>query len=627
MPTDGDFTGGREEAPAGATKGRRATPPRARPTGPPAPPALQAPGDVVLAPAVSGAARGFLLQRSAGDRLFCAEEDWRELQASLTQAPSVLACGARGVDLLKRLLIIGGHELAWYVELHDIGLMRNALEGVSPEEAGRPSANPSGSACEACVHEARSNWQRLLIHHGAMSTYALAIRAQLMVAVMEAAGVPFNHAGLTTLTRQWRAELASPDVQGDTSQRAPSVSALNPRSNLQVANTVMREASLEELRAWPRTPSGVLRTDSATLLRFRLPSARRIIRYRELQHAISHYEPYGPAAAAAGGRLFPTYKLCGAVTGRMSCANPNLHSMPSDPAFRTLVAARPGGRLVKGDFSQVELRVLAEVSGDTRMRRAFASGQDLHCITAAALLGISEDAVTKEERQLAKAVNFGLIYGQSAAGLQQHAQASYGVAMTLEEAECARRAFFDAFPGVASWQKEQRGRARRGAVPVTPSGRTVHHLRATWQDANVDAARADQVLGRLEREALNFPIQGGAAEVMLACLDRLRDCLGPSPLRLLAGSGNGLCSADADGCLCRLVCVVHDEFLLECADAEAAEEAAAKLAWAMAEAWAQVFPRAACLGKRGASIAVGATWGELRPWPDAAVEASNSRKF
>merc|ERR1712137_1531900 len=98
-----------------------------------------------------------------------------------------------------------------------------------------------------------------------------------------------------------------------------------------------------------------------------------------------------------------------------------------------------------GDFSQVELRVLAEVSGDARMRKAFADDMDLHRLTAAALLDIPAEDVNMEERQLAKAVNFGLIYGQSVKGLQSYAQSSYGVELSSAEASLARRRFFEAY--------------------------------------------------------------------------------------------------------------------------------------------------------------------------------------
>lgn len=367
---------------------------------------------------------------------------------------------------------------------------------------------------------------------------------------------------------------------------------------------IARQLPKEELDRWPKTPTGALCTAAATLSRCKLPFAKELTRCRGLQHLLSHYAQYEAAASTGGGRLFPCYQLCGAVTGRMSCCSPNLQSSPRTPEFRALVrAGEQGGALVKGDFSQVELRVLAEVSGDERMRKAFAEGEDLHRVTAAAVLGVESSNITKQDRQLAKAVNFGLIYGQSLAGFQRYAESNFGVALSPREAARARSGFFAAFPGVAAWQKAQRALAARGCPVITPSGRVAAHLLAAWREA-CHTARGSCALGkagpsaecqlqRIQREALNFPIQGGAAEVMLACLDLLRPRLQPL------------------GRSCKLICVVHDEFVLECSDAAVASEAAAGLRRAMEESWGRVFPKAAPLGEVGVSITVGANWAEL----------------
>uniref|UniRef100_A0A7S4V6N1 DNA-directed DNA polymerase family A palm domain-containing protein n=1 Tax=Alexandrium monilatum TaxID=311494 RepID=A0A7S4V6N1_9DINO len=562
---------------------------------------LPQPRGTVLAVAAGGGAGGtgscaaFSLSRASGSPLVGGLDRLEELRSELAAAPSVVAFSARGVDVLKWLLAQGEEEVAWKLAVHDVGLMRNALDGSAPSAAGSRAAAGWGRAgavaaaqLQTAAKEAQLLWSRLLACGGAMRTYALAQRAQILVAEMETAGIPFNHGGLELLVERWRKELR--EVEADTRKTisravGKPMHGLNLQSPQQVAELITTQLSTEELRAWP------LCTSSSTLKRCSLPFAKLVTRCRELHHSLSHYSPYCLAAAAGGGRLFPTHQLGGAVTGRMSCASPNLHGTPRQPEFRALVAVPPPERLVKGDFSQIELRVLAEVSGDERMRRAFAAGEDLHRLTAGALLQVPPEEVTAQHRQLAKAVNFGLVFGQSAAGLQHYAQASYGVELTLDEAQVARRRFFQTYPGVAAWQRQQRDRAGRGQDLATPCGRLAHHLRAVWRDGGVPALR------RLEREALNFPIQGGAAEVMLACLDRLRGHVGP-----MRSS-------------CRLVCVVHDEFLLECADTAAAEAAAAALHHSMMEAWRQVFPLAAPLGDHGAAIGIGENWSDLEPWP------------
>eukprot|EP00928_Gymnodinium_smaydae_P048278 TRINITY_DN32266_c0_g1_i1.p1 TRINITY_DN32266_c0_g1~~TRINITY_DN32266_c0_g1_i1.p1 ORF type:complete len:779 (+),score=179.99 TRINITY_DN32266_c0_g1_i1:260-2338(+) len=570
--------------------------------------ARAAPADNVVGPAevalqvFLGSGRFILLRGGnvqEGNARRC-EKDKELLRSVMAETSSIVVAGsAGGVGTLKWLHGVLGEASIWHLIVHDAALMQNVLEGAA---AGKPSAAPASSAPAAALGGAKAAWERLR-EAGALEAYQLAVGSQLMVALMEMEGVPFNEVGLTGLVAAWSAELTkaereaqrllvAPDASGD--RRSPIAAfAINLRSPQQLAAAVARWLPADELAAWPRTPCGELRTDAATLRRaaHRLPFAASALRCRELSHAISHYAPYGAMARTGGGRLFPTYRIGGAVTGRMSCANPNLQATPRSPEFRGLVAVSGNRRLLKGDFSQVELRVLAEVSRDERMCRAFAEGEDLHKATAAALLGVDPSDVTSEERQLAKAVNFGLVYGQSALGLQQYAEDQYGVSLTLPEASAAKERFFEVYSGVAAWQRRQREHVRSGTPIRTPAGRIAHHLR---RDKTTTASSAASALGRLEREALNFPIQGGAAEVMLATLDRLRFHL--RPLR----------SA------CRLLCVVHDEFLLECANEKAADAATSALRAAMAEGWQRIFPSAPPLGELGATVGFGRSWADVK---------------
>jgi DNA polymerase I-like protein with 3'-5' exonuclease and polymerase domains len=159
----------------------------------------------------------------------------------------------------------------------------------------------------------------------------------------------------------------------------------------------------------------------------------------------------------------------------------------------------------------------------------------LHAKTAAAVLGVDIAAVTKEQRQLAKAVNFGLLYGQGAKGLVGYAYSAYGVDMTLEQAKAARQAFFNAYPDLASWQCRQGREAKWTRKAITPAGRI--------RDFRKEAS------GFRYTEALNTPISGGAAEVLMATLGILDHKLG---------------TLDA-----KLVNVVHDELVLEVAEHDA----------------------------------------------------------
>jgi len=207
---------------------------------------------------------------------------------------------------------------------------------------------------------------------------------------------------------------------------------------------------------------------------------------------------------------------------------------------------------VVADYSQIELRVAAVVSGDAALLAAYVAGEDLHRKTAGTVLKKEQNEVTKGERRMAKAVNFGLLFGQGTKGLQRYAQATYGVTISLSEADKARRAFFHAYPGLSAWQTETRKAAERAGQVRTPGGR-VRQLEGTG----------------LATECLNTPIQGGAAEVLLATLALLEP-------RLVALGAV-------------LVNTIHDELVVECNTDKAAEVAQAVEA-AMVAGFRAIFP-------------------------------------
>ncbi|CAE7278079.1 polA [Symbiodinium sp. CCMP2592] len=525
-----------------------------------------------------------------------------ELFDALRQRPIIVAAGRRGTDILRWLRRAGPENLSWEVEVHDTGLLRNVLHGSSPEAI---------QACACTVASLKETLRaamklaRQLRETSGELAYTLLLRSQSAVAAMEAAGVPFDHVGLQKLCLQWRSDLDRTeadvrkqllDICGASALPASNPAGLNLRSNSQVAGLLARQLSAKERSKWPCTPGGALRTDSESLRRSGLPWAEDVVRFRELSHALSHYERYIALAKCGGGRLFPSYQLAGAVTGRMTCANPNLQSSPRLEEFRSLFRAglRPGWDwLVQGDFSQIELRVLAELAADEQMRAIFRAGEDLHRTTAALLSGVAPEEVSTEQRQFAKAVNFGLVYGQSAEGLQRSAESSYGMELSYAEAYRARQGFLAAYPAVAEWQQRQRESVLRGAEVKTAGGRVAWHLVKQWKELQGGLQSDPSSAGRLQREAINFPVQGTAAEVMLACLESLR------PFLQRASEST------------RLVCVVHDEFLLESTDTAAAEQAARALREAMEDAWCRLFP-GAVLGESGISVRWGWSWSELK---------------
>src|SRR5262249_44548710 len=153
---------------------------------------------------------------------------------------------------------------------------------------------------------------------------------------------------------------------------------------------------------------------------------------------------------AADGRVYPSWRQLGAHSGRMSCSEPNMQQLPRGD-HRRCVAASPGRVLVKADYSQIELRIAAKVSGDEALLAAYRASEDLHIKTAKNVLGVAE--VSKEHRQLAKALNFGLLYGMGAKGFRHYAKTSYGVELTEAQAVSYRAGFFKAYPGLARWHQ------------------------------------------------------------------------------------------------------------------------------------------------------------------------------
>jgi len=170
------------------------------------------------------------------------------------------------------------------------------------------------------------------------------------------------------------------------------------------------------------------------------------------------------------GRIYASWRQLRAATGRMACDHPNLQNIPRTGPLRSYIRAPEGRLFVIADYSQIELRIAAKISGDTEMLSAYAEGRDLHTLTARSLTGREE--VTKDDRKLAKAVNFGLLYGMGAKGLQSYALMSYRVAMNPEEASLYHRHFFQTYPGLKRWHdRERRGWLRGHAETWTLTGR------------------------------------------------------------------------------------------------------------------------------------------------------------
>jgi len=289
-----------------------------------------------------------------------------------------------------------------------------------------------------------------------------------------------------------------------------------------------------------KTSSGLYSTSADVLdtLRGQHPIIEWILEYRELSKLKSTYVDTLPLEVnPATGRVHTSYNQVGAVTGRIASSEPNLQNIPTRTEqgrrVRQGFVAAPGCLLLSVDYSQIELRIAAHMSGDQAMLEAFRAGEDIHAATAAAVNGIPLNQVTKDQRRAAKAINFGILYGMGAFSLSQ----SLGI--TLAEGENFIKAYYQQFPRVKEFLDALRLSAAREGYVETLLGRRRYFPGLAGQSNQA-------IRQREEREAINAPIQGTAADIMKLAMLKI-----PGALR-------------SAGLAARLILQVHDELVLEC---------------------------------------------------------------
>lgn len=287
-----------------------------------------------------------------------------------------------------------------------------------------------------------------------------------------------------------------------------------------------------------------------------------LLRYRTLKKQVEFLDGWLSRLSPIDGRLHPRYFQLSTRAGRFSSRDPNAQQIPKrgdgGREMRSLFKAPPGRKLIKADFAGIELRIMARISKDETMMRAFQEGLDLHRLTASKLAGVPIEEVTKEQRQSAKSANFGLIYGVSAEGFQRNTKNEYGIEMTLEEATRIRDTFFETYSKIAQFHETQR--ARKGC----PGNFYTHNFREGFKA--LPAVYTATLRGRkrfwgwsegktLARntELYNSPCQGTGADMLKEVLAALYEEL-PEEARLIGA--------------------IHDEILLEAPEGLAPEAAA-----------------------------------------------------
>ncbi|MCL2342758.1 MAG: DNA polymerase I [Firmicutes bacterium] len=276
------------------------------------------------------------------------------------------------------------------------------------------------------------------------------------------------------------------------------------------------------------------------------PVIRPILDYRQLTKLKSTYAEGLQKVIGPDGRIHTSFQMTVTATGRLSSTEPNLQNIPVrtelGAQIRKMFVAAPGNVLVDADYSQIELRLLAHISGDAHMKEAFLSGEDIHTVTASQVFGVPFAEVSSLMRRRAKAVNFGIVYGISAFSLSQD------IGVSQPEAKAYIDAYLEKYDGVRAYRERVIAQAKEDGYVTTLYGRRRSLPELKSSNFNLRSFG--------ERVALNMPIQGTAADIMKIAMLRVAQRL------------------QAEGLEARLILQVHDELIAECPEAEARRVAA-----------------------------------------------------
>jgi len=357
-----------------------------------------------------------------------------------------------------------------------------------------------------------------------------------VLAKMERNGVLLDVKLLGELSREFGGKMLEIETKAHEQAGQP----FNINSPRQIQEILFDKAKLPVIK---KTPSGTPSTDEDVLAQLALdhPLPKLILEFRGLSKLKSTYtDKLGEMINPRTGRVHTCYSQAVAVTGRLSSSDPNLQNIPIRTAegrrIREAFIPQPGYQIVSADYSQIELRIMAHISRDESLLKAFAAGEDIHRATAGEVFGIPPAELTSEQRRYAKAINFGLIYGMSAFGLSKQLDIERSAAQQYMDRYFAR------YPGVAQYMQRTREQARRDGYVETVFGR-----RLWLQEIRSGSPARRQAA---ERAAINAPMQGTAADLIKMAMIRVHDWI----------SGGRLGT--------RLIMQVHDELVLEVPDAE-----------------------------------------------------------
>jgi len=356
-----------------------------------------------------------------------------------------------------------------------------------------------------------------------------------VLARMEEAGILVDRDYLEELGESLRDRLATLEKKIFETAGEP----FNVNSTLQLREVLFERLGLPVLK---KTPKGQPSTDASVLQKMAddHPIVEHLLRFRELEKLRSTYVDGLLPLIAEDGRIHCLFNQTGAATGRISSEQPNMQNIPirseEGRTIRRAFVAAAGSTFVVADYSQIELRILAHLSGDAGLIEAFATGQDIHTATAARVFGVDAAAVDPDLRRRAKVINFGLLYGMEAYGLGQRLE------IAPDEAKQHMEAYFAQFPGVQEFMAGIVSTARNTGYTETLLGR--RRYLPELSSGNFRERQSG------ERMALNAPIQGSAADIIKKAMIDLDSALEQS------GAGAAM------------LLQVHDELVIEASDAD-----------------------------------------------------------
>jgi DNA polymerase-1 len=420
-----------------------------------------------------------------------------------------------------------------YEDICGKGASQIAFSQVDLERATRYSGEDS----EMTLHVHETLWPRISAVTGLRYVYEnIEMPVSAVLGRIERNGVLID-AGL--LARQSR-ELAERMVALEQEAHALAGQPFNLGSPKQIGDILFGKLGLPVLK---KTASGVPSTDEEVLEKLAedFPLPAKILEHRGLSKLKGTYTDKLPVMVnPSTGRVHTTYGQAIAITGRLASNDPNLQNIPirtpEGRRVREAFVAPPGHVIVSADYSQIELRIMAHISGDPGLTRAFSEGMDVHRATASEVFGVTPDEVSSDQRRYAKTINFGLIYGMGAFGLAQ----SLGLERAAATAYIDR--YFQRFAGVKRYMDETRAQAAARGYVETLFGRRIELPEIRGGSGPRRSAA--------ERQAINAPMQGTAADLI--------------KLAMIAVQG----ALDREQRVTKMIMQVHDELVFEVPEAE-----------------------------------------------------------